>query len=256
MKIFEKINRLNVRYILFSAIVFSFLAAYFIPELASNSKIGDLVSFVGILFAILVGFFIAHLYSRYQLIRSNASIDASSLGTFYFYATLISKEINNNEWLIEVEDTIEEYIHFFMPLRWEEYNKTEKYFNNLCLTLEKIDYSGNKADKIMNNLLSLLNEHSTAREKLVMSGKDSLSVGSWLTISFLGFLLFLSVLFIKDDSIISILFTGGIFSSISILFIVIRDLNNLNFGESSVAIESYERVLDAIGRDRYYKKKI
>jgi len=36
---------------------------------------------------------------------------------------------------------------------------------------------------------------------------------------------------------------------------VLRDLNNLNFGESAVSIEPYERVLDAIGKPRYYSSK-
>ncbi len=251
----ENFNKLKVKYILLSAIIISFLTAFLIPELSSDSKIGDLVSFVGILFAILVGFFIAHLYSRYQAIRNNAAIDASSLGTFYFFAKILSNETGDSKWLIEVEDRIEDYIHFFMPLIWEKYSETEKYFTDLCMTLDKVNYSSNKAGKIYNNLINLANDHSTAREKLVMFGKDKLSIGGWLTITFLGILLFISILFVKDNSIMSILFTGGIFSAISVLFIVIRDLNNLNFGESSVAIESYERVLDSIGRDRYYKKK-
>lgn len=255
MNFFKKFNN-NVKYILSSAVVVSFLTAYLIPEFSSDSKIGDLVSFVGILFAILVGFFIAHLYSRYQAIRNNAGIDASSLSTFYFFAKILVNKTNDIEWLKEVEDKIENYIHFFMPLTWEKYGETEKCFSELCNTLNYVNYSGSKEDVVYSNLLKLANDHSTAREKLVMFGKDKLSIGGWLTISFLGILLFISILFVKDDSLISILFTGGIFSAISVLFIVIRDLNNLNFGESSVAIESYERVLDSIGRKRYYKEKI
>ena len=72
---------------------------------------------------------------------------------------------------------------------------------------------------------------------------------------FLGGLLLASLFYVKDTSLVSILFTGAITSAILILFIVLRDLNNLNFGESAVSIEPYERVLDAIGKPRYYKSK-
>jgi hypothetical protein len=61
--------------------------------------------------------------------------------------------------------------------------------------------------------------------------------------------------YVKDTSFISFIFTGAITSAILILFVVLRDLNNLNFGESAVSIEPYERVLDTIGKPRYYKLK-
>ncbi len=99
------------------------------------------------------------------------------------------------------------------------------------------------------------NQHSEARENLVMFGKDKLSWGEWLTILFLGALLLASLFYIKDSSLISIIFTGAITSAVLLLFIVLRDLNNLNFGENAVSIEPYERVLDAIGKPRYYKTK-
>ena len=88
-----------------------------------------------------------------------------------------------------------------------------------------------------------------------MFGKDKLSWGEWLITFFLGGLLLALLFYTKDTSLVSTLFTGAITSAILILFIVLRDLNNLNFGESAVSIEPYERVLDAIGKSRYYKSK-
>jgi len=88
-----------------------------------------------------------------------------------------------------------------------------------------------------------------------MFGKDKLSWGEWLVSLLLGVLLLASLFYIKDGSLVSIIFTGAITSAILILFLVLRDLNNLNFGEQAVSIEPYERVLDAIGKPRYYKKK-
>ena len=104
-------------------------------------------------------------------------------------------------------------------------------------------------------MLAVCSQRSDAREKLVMYGTDKLSWGEWLVVFFLRGLLLVSLFYSKDSNFVSTVFSGAITSSILILFIVIRDLNNLNFGENSVSIEPYERVLDAIGKPRFYKDK-
>ena len=116
-------------------------------------------------------------------------------------------------------------------------------------------YEGSKSAETYAALLGIRSQHSEAREKLVMFGRDNLSWGEWLTTYLLGGLLLVSLFYVKTDSLASILFTGAIASAILILFIVLRDLNNLNFGENAVSIEPYERVLEAIGKPRYYKTK-
>jgi len=167
----------------------------------------------------------------------------------------LEKENKNKKWLSGVEKRINNYIRKFMPLPWEKYSETEKEFADLGKSLEELKYSGDKSNETYSNILNVYNQHSEARENLVMFGKDKLSWGEWLVSLFLGGLLLASLFYIKDTSLVSILFTGAITSAILILFLVLRDLNNLNFGENAVSIEPYERVLDAIGKPRYYKTK-
>lgn len=247
--------KLKIKHLLFFVIFISFLASYFFPGIGDDPRVQNSITFLGILFGIIVGFFIADLYSRYQAIRDNAGTDSSCLTTFYSFAKILAKETKNKKWLSTVEKRIEKYIHKFMPLPWEEYSKTEKEFADLGKSLEEIKYKGDKANETYSNLLNVYNQHSEARENLVMFGKDKLSWGEWLVTIFLGGLLLISLFYIKDNSLISILFTGALTSAVLILFLVLRDLNNLNFGENAVSIEPYERVLDAIGKPRYYKPK-
>lgn len=247
--------KIKIKHLLFFAIFISFLASYLFPGVKDDPRVQNSITFIGILFGIIVGFFIADLYSRYQGIRDNAGTDSSCLSTFYFFATILAKETKNEKWLKKVEERIEKYIHKFMPLPWERYAETEKEFAELGKSLQELKYSGDKANETYSNILNVYNQHSEARENLVMFGKDKLSWGEWLTVLFLGGLLLISLFYIKDSSLISIIFTGAITSSVLILFIVLRDLNNLNFGENAVSIGPYERVLDAIGKPKYYKTK-
>ena len=247
--------KIKIKHLIVFVILISFLASYFFPGIGDDPRVQNSITFIGILFGIIVGFFIADLYSRYQGIRDNAGTEVSALRGFYLFSKVLAKENNKKKWLKEVEIRINNYIRKFMPLQWENYSETEKEFIELNKSIEEIQYEGSKSAETFASLLDAHSKHSDARENLVMFGKDKLSWGEWLITLFLGGLLLVSLFYTKDTSLISTLFTGAITSAILLLFIVLRDLNNLNFGENAVSIEPYERVLDAIGKPRYYKTK-
>jgi len=243
-------KQIGAKYLLIFLIVASFLAAYFFPGVEENETIQTSITFIGILFGIIVGFFITDLYARYQAIRSNAAIDSSSLSTFYAFAKILGENKKNKAWLKKQQTLIDNYVKKFMKLPWERYSETEKEFSAIVDSLKEIKYDTNKENETYSNILSIISQHSDAREKLVMFGKASLSVGRWLVVLFLGGLLLGSLFYVKDSSLVSIIFTGVLSSAILILLFVLRDLSNLNFGENAVSVEPYERVLDAIGRPR------
>ena len=245
--------KLKIKQLLIITIIVSFTAAFLFPGIENDDTIQSSITFIGILFGIIIGFFIADLYARYQGIRENAALDSSALSTFYFMATVLGQK--NKAWLKDVENKIQAYIKKFMPLPWERYSETEKEFEAIGKSLKDLKYSTNKENETYSNILAVYSGHSDAREKLVMYGKDKLSWGEWLVSGFLGLLLLASLFYTKEATLVSNIFTGAITSAILILFVVLRDLNNLNFGENAISIEPYERVLDAIGKPRYYKSK-
>ncbi len=247
--------KLNVKHILIFLILISFLAAYFFPG-ADGEVIGqNSIAFIGILFGIIIGFFLADLYARYQGIRENAAIDSSSLTTFYAFAKILGENKKNKKWLEKQKTLMNNYVKKFMPLPWDRYSETEPEFSAITDSLKEIKYDTDKENETFTNILVVVSGHSNAREKLVTYGRDKLSWGEWLVILFLGGLLLWSLFYIKDTTMTSIIFTGALSSAILILLFVVKDLNNLSFGESAISIEPYERVLDAIGKPRFYKKK-
>ncbi len=247
--------RRSIKYAFAVAVVISFAAAFLVPDLGGSEFVGNSLTFIGILFAILVGFFITDLYTRYVYIRQNAAADASNLSSYYLLSTLLAKESGDTAWLEQSIARIKAYVHTFMPLPWEEYSKTETAFNQIGESLKEIKIKSPISIETYRTFLSVYTQHATNREALVMFGRDKLSWGEWLTLYVLGGLLLISLFFTKDETLISTLFTGGITSAVLILFILLRDLNNLNFGENAVSVEPYERVLDTIGEDRYYSQR-
>jgi len=89
--------KIKTKHLLFVVLVVSFVAAYFFPGIGDNPMVQTSITFIGILFGIIVGFFIADLYTRYQGIRDNAGTDSSCLSTFYFFAKILSKETKDKQ---------------------------------------------------------------------------------------------------------------------------------------------------------------
>ncbi len=247
--------KVTVKHVLFFLIAISFLAAYFFPGVEDNETIKTSITFLGILFGIIVGFFITDLYARYQGIRNNAAIDSSCLTTFYSFAKILGQNRKNKKWLEKQRTLLNNYVRKFMPLPWDRYEETEPEFGAIVDSLQEIKYDTDKENETYSNILSVVSQHSDSREKLIMYGKDKLSWGEWLVILFLGGLLLGSLFYTKDTTMTSIIFTGALSSAILILLFVVKDLNNLNFGSSAISVGPYERVFDAIGKPRFFKKK-
>ncbi len=237
------------------AVLSSFALSFLIPSTSGNAFVYNALTFIGIVFAILVGFFITDLYTRYVYIRQNAAADSSNLGSYYYLASILADETGDTAWLELTKQRIKIYVHVFMPLPWERYGQTEVAYDELGKSLKELKVSTPKALETYRTMLSVYTQHGTTREVLVMFGKDKLSLGEWLTLGVLGSLLVSALFLTKGADIASILFTGGIMSAVLILFIILRDLNNLNFGEHAVSVEPYERVLENIGEDRYYSEQ-
>lgn len=236
--------RIKIRYWLVIVILASFLASYIFPGVEENKTIESSITFIGVLFGLIVGFFITHLYSRYNGIRTSAALDSTSLSSLYFLATIMREK--DKQLVKELKNKINNYIEKFMSLPWHRYSETEKEYSAIGDVLKKIKIKNKKDAETYRQMLSVYTQHSDIREKLITYGMDKLSMGSWLVIYFIGFLLLTSLFYIKDTSIESIIFTALISSSVLILIIILKDLNNLDFGERAISFKPYKRVLNKL----------
>ena len=251
----ERIGNIHIKHGIIYVLIISFAASVIFPGIGPDPVIETLLAFIGILFGFIVGFFISDLYSRFQTIKENAAIDASGLATFFSYAKLMVRGRQNKKWIEKQRDIINRYVRKFMPLPWSRYAETEPEFSEMLDSLKDVKYKTDKENETYSNMLAIVTEVSDAREKLVMNVEDHLTRGEWTVVILLGALLLFSLFYVKTLETVSIVFTAILSASILILFLVIRDLNNLKFGESMVSIEPYQRILDAIGKPRYKLKK-
>ena len=237
-------------------IVLSFIIAYFAPDFAGFEIGNTLLAFIGILFGIIVGFFITDLYSRFSAVRENVGVEASGWSTYYSFCKILGRFKRHSAWVEKQRKLIGKYIYSFLRVEWHEYAELEKDFSDIMDSLQELDeVKTNKEVETYTNMLVVLSSISDAREKLVMYGKDKLTRSEWAIIYSLAFSLIGILFYVKTSEIVSIIFTGVLTSTVIILLFVVKDLSSLRFGEQTVSFEPYERVLDTLGFKRFYERE-
>lgn len=237
-------------------IIIFFGLAVIIPGGGTSEIVGIILGVVGLLFAIIVGFFINDLWTRYQIVRENVAVEVSGLQTYYLFVKIMNSFPGHKEWAMGQQELINAYVRKFFEVEWQDYGVIDPYFNRIFESLKDIgELKTNNENETYSNMLPLLNEITTSREKLFMYGKDRLSKLEWSVVYFLAAILIFSIFFINTHEPFSILLVGMLSSSVAILVFILHDLNSLSYGEESVSFEPYETIFDVIEKPRYYRKQ-
>ncbi|HJN63045.1 MAG: DUF4239 domain-containing protein [Candidatus Pacebacteria bacterium] len=252
--IFKKF--LRSRYKLPITIIVFFGLAYAIPGGGVNEIVGIILGVVGLLFAIIVGFFINDLWSRYQIVRENVAVEVSGLQTYYLFVKIMKHFPDHEKWAEKQRELIDAYVVKFFEVEWHSYGEIDPYFNRIIESLKNVgELKTNNETETYTNMLPLLNEITTSREKLFMYGKDRLSKLEWSVIYFLAAILVFSIFFINTHELFSIFLVGMLSSAVTILLFILHDLNSLSYGEETVSFEPYETIFDVIEKPRFYRKR-
>lgn len=254
MDFFKKIK---TKYLAILVMIVSFSFVFFIPVSDEvNPTIDSILGMTGLLFGILVGFFITDLWSRFQRIRENVAVEVSGLQTYYLFVKILDSFPAHKEWVNKQQELIDKYVCEFFEVEWDNYGKIDPYFNAIIKSLADVkELETIKEDETYANLLPLLNGVTTAREKLFMDGKDRLSKMEWLVVLALAATLVFCVFLVRVPMLSSLLLSGTLISAVVMLLLILRDLDNLNFGEESVSFEPYETIFDVIDKPRFYLKR-
>jgi len=251
------LKRIKTKYLVTLVIAISFVSVFLIPiKEEFNEGVNATLGIVGLLFAILVGFFITDLWSRFQKIRENVAVEVSGLQTYYLFVQVLGRFPRHKEWAKKQQGLIDKYTQEFFQVEWSDYGKIDPHFNAIIESLGEIkELKTNKEVETYTNFLPLLNEITTAREKLFMYGKDRLNKMEWMVIIFLAGILGFSLFVTRTPELSSLFLSGTLISTIVILLLILRDLDDLSFGEEMVSFEPYETIFDVIKKPRFYLER-
>lgn len=233
---------------LYSLIVFVF-AVIIITVVAPMDNIEIILTIATFLFAILSGFFISRLGSRYDQIRSQVAQENANLLSLYktsqSYGDDFAKKIGNH---------IDQYYICAYDYTLSSYNYKETGINYLKIWDEVTKIKKYRNESAYQSLLSCLYAIEINRNSASTISQEKLNAGHWTILFMLSAIILFSIFCIRTDDIYYQIITV-LFSTVLVLvLLIIRDLQNLMLGDQSLLEESGQEVLEFIGKKRYYNK--
>src|SRR3989338_1720822 len=201
------------------------------------------------LFAIMSGFYISRLDTRYDQLRSLVASEDAHILSLYKIAQLFgapfAKRIANHIDLYLISS-------YDFPISHYAYKNTAQHY--LALWDEARTIKSQQPQTAYQNFLGLLANMEHERNTSSTVAAERLSIAQWAMLILLAINILVSMFGLLTPNWyiqLSII----LFASILVLIILlIRDLQNLMIGQTALLEESGQEVLEFIGKKRYYQQ--
>jgi len=233
----------------FIALIVIIFADLFLPKFGNSTDVEIILTLSTFLFAILSGFVISRLTSRYDGIRNNVGSEDSILLSLYKTSQHISKKHSG-----KMAELIDKYYilsyDFTLSNAHLAYKKTAPVLIEMWDEQMKIDIQKNSSayQAIVTQLTTLEDKRNMAS----VTSAERLGIGNWIILLTLAMIILVSVFYIRADLLYTHFITIALSTVLVLIILIIRDLQNLMLGGTSLLEESGQEVLNIIGKPRYY----
>ena len=232
----------------FIAFILFSIAAFVIPGAGPSSEVEIILTISTFLFAILAGFFISRLSSRYNSMRERLGAEDA-----YFVSLYKTAQIYGEAFAKKIADLIDKYyIVSYDFIYSKSYKETDKYVLRMWNELKKL--KKHKSESTYESLVNDLTEIERGRKIGTALYEETIGPGQWTVLVFLSCIILFSIFYLKTGTIYSQIITLMLSTVLVLVLLIIRDLHNFMLGGQGLLEESGEEVLDSIGKPRYYNQ--
>lgn len=231
------------------ALAISSIIAFFVPEQLEFQRIDVVLTASTFLFAIIAGFYLSRLNSRYDLMRDIIAKEDVLWLTLYQQSRVYRDPFNT-----KLADLIDHYYitAFDYPLG-TSYKATTQTYLEIYRLLEKTPFDTNDRDGILlDDTYTLLKEIEEVRNHSSVIYNERLDKGQWAILVVLAFLIGACLFLLASSSGFMALAFALLVPTMVLFLLVMRDLQNFRLGGKVLLGESGQEVLEAIGKPRYY----
>lgn len=203
------------------------------------------------LFAIIAGFFMSRLNDRYNDMRSLVSEeDALFLALFktsQFFGTGFSKKIT---------ELIDQYYvrAYDVPLAAYVYVQNADVY--LCMWDETRKLKKKEPEAVFQVLVQQLQDIEKLRNSSSELSRERVEMGQWATLIVLTIIILVSLSIMRTEGFASLVISILFSTSLALILLIMRDLQNLMHGGKQLVEESGQEVLEMIGKKHYYNSQL
>lgn len=240
------LKKIDARNIIVAAILLAipFLA----PSFNFSFNISTILTIISLLFAILIGFFIAAAttdYLRLQTLVSNANSDLIEI---FRLGKLIQPTSAQ-----KIADKIDQYmiaILDFPLLNWVPGTKRE--FDELAKATEEVEPSEGKGLALFNYLQKAKNDLYKINQEMSLAAKEIVSGRHWLILISLATIIAILLLSLRDGNWLFSLLSGIILVVIYQTMYLLKEIDSNLFLAHKLAYQNPQEVFQSIGKLKYY----
>ena len=244
-KIFEKSIS-----IIFQALLL--LLAVTLPIFNFDFDIASILTVVTLLFAILVGFFIAATTSNYLRLQTVISDEDASLISIFSLVKTLQPSAKK-----KIGDLIDKYMIAALDYDLLDYMEpTSKEVADLVSAIENIAPSNKNTAALLQNLHDIKRNIISIRQESLVLIKRIVTARHWFILVSLSAIISVILLSIRNGSIITSLLIGLIMITLYQTLRLLYQIDSSSFLAGQLAYEAPQKVFLAIGRHRYYPESI
>ncbi len=221
---------------------------FVLPQVQLHDDSGILLTAVSLLFAILVGFFIATTTSNY--LRLQTLIADANAGLISLSNLIKGIEPSKKP---SIEQAIDEYMIAVLDFELLDYTeKTRKEFNQVLKIADGTEPTNEKGLALIPELHVRMDELLTNDQEIALTAKRIVTPRHWFIIILLAILLATSLLSFRTGSFLISLFVGIMFITIYHIMILIHEIDTNLFLSNQLSFDDPQQVFQGIGRHNYY----
>ncbi|MBS3094945.1 hypothetical protein J4474_04725 [Candidatus Pacearchaeota archaeon] len=237
----------RLKRIVFYALVLVVLIVllFLIPANFMQSDISNLFTATTVVWAIIVGFFMAAALANYSTLQSLISSETAGLISLSYFVKFIDPLLSK-----KVNEEIDNYVIRAFDFELSDYiDKTRADFDNI---LKAAYETKNKNTGLFSEMVSSIRDLIKCRQEISLAGRKLMSLSSWVVISILTMINISLLYSIRSLEIISSVFTIVISLSMIIILFLLKDIDSNTFAEEKLAFDIYQEIFREIGKLPYY----
>ena len=232
------------------------LSGFFIGVILSNTSsdkdtIKDLLSAATFLFGIFAAFSISNSHTRMNTIHELLKLEDARVLMIFNLAKIFSPDVQE-----KTAELLDEYVIAQIDYELSDFKYSYKPFGNLFQFILQINPDNEQEKQAYSHLLRILTESLEDRKKFEALVRQKLTLIEWIIILLLQGMIVLFMFLLNNGSLLYFSAMLLMTCTLGFFILLVRDLNNLRWGEQNWIWKSLETLFIEIGKLPYFPREV
>lgn len=239
---------MNTKNIFLISLVIFVAFLFIIPRSFIPTELGNtILTVVAFLFGIIAGFYIIVTITDYNSIKNILASETAGWISLHQNVLIYDKQIANKLSLL-----IDEYIRHTFNFEIIDYAKsTYVEFESIKKLVRELSLKENLLS-VYEKIRNIMDDIIISRQQLIVLGVKTLSTFQWTILFVLALIFVFSLYGLRTGDIFFDIVTVALSSSVTLVLLLIRDLDLYIWNEKTFGYDIFENVLKSIGQLPYY----